>query len=155
MVGTGVGFPKGYYVIRAEQDDTGTAGFNSIKANLDPRYLAVVSHMGVQKTQATVAAISVNARLTETQAFFNEVAGQTIAGINPSVGAVFVPSLELVEPARPGANDFVESIVNQAAIGDTHFMRVVIYCWDINARQTASLGEIFGSIGGRFATGST
>lgn len=146
LAGKGLGSPLGYYQIKATLADTGTSGFNSIKCFLDERYASIVSHMGMTKIQATPTDLLYNARLTPTQSIFKTVTSQNIAGIAPDVADVVVPELEIVD--GDGIN-FVESIVEQDAVGDTHAMNVLIYVFDKNVRQLAPLSVILNSLGGR------
>lgn len=144
--GSGKGSPLGYYQVKATLVDTGTSGFNSIKCFLDERYINVVSHIAMTKVQATPTALLWNARTTPTQSIFKTATAQNITGIGPDVADIVVPELELVDG---DGTTFIESIVEQDAVGDIHAMNALIYVFDKFIRTTTPLSIILNSLGGR------
>ncbi len=145
--GRGLGSPLGYYQISANLDDAATTGYNSIKCFLDDRYTAIVSHLAVGKTQAAVANCVWRARLTPTQDFLVDLTGyDDLTNIDPQISSVRVPALEIVD--GDGVS-YVQSIIEENAIGDNHQMYCLMYVFDKNVRNQVPLGVILNSLGGR------
>lgn len=145
--GRGLGSPLGYYQINANLDDAAGTGYNSIKCFLDDRYTAIVSHMGVAKTQASVANCVWNARLTPTQKWIEDLTGfDDLTNIDPQIASVRVPTLEIVD--GDGVS-YVQSIIEENALGDNHEMSVLMYVFDKNVRNQVPLSVILNSLGGR------
>jgi len=147
LAGSGRPGPLGYYQINASLDDAATTGYNSIQCFFDLRYCHVVSHIAVDKTQATVANAVWNARVTPTQAWMVDLVGyDDLTNIDPQISDVRVPELEIVDG---DGTTYIQSIIEENAIGDTHTMKAVIYVFDKNIRNTVPLQLILSSLGGR------
>lgn len=128
-------------------DDAAGTGYNSIQVFHDERYAAIVSHVGVSKTQAAVANCVWNLRATPTQSWMVDLVGyDDLTNLDPQISDVRIPALEIVDG---DGQSYVQSIIEENAAGDNHEMNCVIYVFDKNVRTQAPLSVILNSLGGR------
>lgn len=147
LAGSGVLGPLGYYQIAVTLDDLASTGYNKIRCILDKRYTHIVSHCGVTKIQASVANAVWSLKVSPSQQWIVDLVGyDDLTSADPQIADVRTPNLEIIDG---DGSAYIESLIEENAIGDTHGFTAVIYVFNKNIRNMVPLHIILGSLGGR------